>query len=57
VPTVPTPPGGAPAAPGGGNGPLLPDLGNILGRSNNSGGERRAAASGNRDLLGYLFGN
>jgi hypothetical protein len=57
VPTVPTPPGGAPAAPGGSNGPLLPDLGNILGRSNNSGGERRAAASGNRDLLGYLFGN
>ncbi len=57
VPTVPTPPGGAPAPPGGGNGPLLPDLGNILGRSNNSGGERRAAASGNRDLLGYLFGN
>jgi ABC-type transporter Mla subunit MlaD len=56
VPTVPTPPGGAPAAPGGGNGPLLPDLGNILGR-NTGGGERRAAASGNRDLLGYLFGN
>jgi len=57
VPTVPTPPGGGPAAPEGGNGPLLPDLGNILGRSNSSGGERRAAAAGNRDLLGYLFGN
>jgi phospholipid/cholesterol/gamma-HCH transport system substrate-binding protein len=57
VPTVPTPPGGGPAPPEGGDGSLLPDLGNILGRGNGSGGERRAAAAGNRDLLGYLFGN
>ena len=42
VPTVPTQPGGGPAAPEGGNGPLLRDLGNILGRSNSSGGAATA---------------
>ncbi len=59
---APSPPGPpvAPAPPGGSGGDgLLPGLDDLLGRR--AGKQRSAAApatsSGNRDLLGYLFGN
>jgi virulence factor Mce-like protein len=60
IPEAPTSPGGDPGLPDGGGGPLLPDIGDILGQQGvqrgRGGTPGPAAAAGNRDLLGFLFG-